>query len=405
MFTTKNYLWIALPGLLLAGLFGWLFIRNESVPLWLVGVVVVQVLLLAWWQRRDMRVVLQGGEGQQVGSGSSGWLFWLKRLVVLLLVLVLGGIGQSGWLVWRYDFPLGLAVKEPLWSLGVYPVPVPEMVRVPAGEFQMGSDKGEPNEKPVHPVTIASAFGMGKYEVTFDEYDYFVGEMRKAGIQLDNNPEAKKGIKVIYASIVEDLLKLINDPDAEKVTDTGTVGYPFPADEGWGRGQRPVINISWHGSQGYVNWLSKRTGRQCRLPSEAEWEYAARAMQAGQRTNTAYSWGDEIGENKANCNGCDSQWDGKETAPVGSFDANGFGLNDMHGNVWEWVQDCYQDSYQGAPVDGSAQEAQCDDDRLRVLRGGSWGYSPLALRSAFRFRYLPDLRDYDIGFRVVCSPP
>ena len=381
MFTTKNYLWIALPGLLLAGLFGWLFLRNESVPLWLVGAVVVQVLLLAWWQRRAMRVVLQGVPGQPVESVSLGWLFWLKRLAVLLLVLVLGGIGQSVWLMSEYGFPAGLAVKEPLRSLGVYPVPIPEMVTVPAGEFLMGSDKGLDREKPVHPVKIAGAFGMGKYEVTFDEYDYFVGEMRKAGIQLDNNPEAEEG------------------------TGTKKVDYPFSGDQGWGRNKRPVINISWYETQGYVNWLSKEAERECRLPSEAEWEYATRAMQAGQRTNTAYSWGDEIGENKANCGICGSQWDDKKTAPVGSFDANGFGLNDMHGNVWEWVQDCYQDSYQGAPVDGSAQEAQCDDDRLRVLRGGSWGSSAYYLRSAYRYWYDPASRVNSIGFRVVCSPP
>jgi hypothetical protein len=105
VFTTKNYLWIALPGVLLAGLFGWLFIRDGSVPLWLVGAVVVQGLLLAWWQRRAMRVVLQGVEGQPADSESSGWLSWLKRLAVLLLILVLGGVGQGDRSFFVYDFP------------------------------------------------------------------------------------------------------------------------------------------------------------------------------------------------------------------------------------------------------------------------------------------------------------
>ena len=133
----------------------------------------------------------------------------------------------------------------------------------------------------------------------------------------------------------------------------------------WGRGNRPAIDVSWHEAQAYVAWLSEKTGKRCRLLSESEWEYAARAGAA-----TRYSWGDGIGRNRANCSGCGSRWDDRQTAPVGSFAANGFGLHDMHGNVWEWVADCWNGSYAGAPSDGSARESgNCS---RRVLRGGAW---------------------------------
>ena len=121
-------------------------------------------------------------------------------------------------------------------------------------------------------------------------------------------------------------------------------GCTWPAPEtGFGRGTRPVMNVSWDDAQQYVAWLSTRTGKTYRLLSEAEWEYAARAG-----TSTAYFWGNEIGNGNANCNGCGSQWDHRRTAPVGSFAPNAFGLHDMHGNVWEWVQDCMHEDYNGA---------------------------------------------------------
>jgi formylglycine-generating enzyme required for sulfatase activity len=138
---------------------------------------------------------------------------------------------------------------------------------------------------------------------------------------------------------------------------------------------------------------------QCRLPSEAEWEYAARAD-----AQTQYSWGDDIGKNNANCDGCGSEWDGKKTAPVGSFSENPWGLQDMHGNVLEWIQDHWHDNYEGSPINGEAWMIG-GDDRRRVLRGGSWLNSPYFLRSALRSSYNPDFRDLNIGFRVVCSPP
>ena len=135
--------------------------------------------------------------------------------------------------------------------------------------------------------------------------------------------------------------------------------------------------MSWDDAKAYVAWLSKLTGKSYRLLSEAEYEYATRAG-----TQTAYPWGNAIGENNANCNGCGSQWDNRQTAPVGSFAPNQFGLYDMVGNVWEWTEDCYHDSYGGAPSDGAAWTS--GDCSRRVLRGGAWYNTPDFLRSAHR---------------------
>jgi formylglycine-generating enzyme required for sulfatase activity len=151
--------------------------------------------------------------------------------------------------------------------------------------------------------------------------------------------------------------------------------------------------VTWHDAQQYVAWLSKMTGKAYRLLTEAEWEYAARAG-----TTTAYFWGNDIGKGNANCAGCGSQWDSQQTAPTGSFSPNSFGLHDMHGNVWEWVEDCYQRTYNGAPTAGSAWIS--DDCINRVVRGGSWIDRPPDLRSAYRGGYSPVTRDDSIGFRV-----
>ena len=230
----------------------------------------------------------------------------------------------------------------------------PEMVPVPAGSFMMGSPSGEKgrsgDEGPRHRVTISKPFAVGKYEVTFAEWDACVAAGNCGGHRL--------------------------------------VAH-------WGRGRRPVINVSWRNAQTYVKWLSKKTGKRYRLLSEAEWEYAARAG-----TTTRYSWGDDIGYNRANCNGCGSRWDDKKTAPVGSFPANAFGLHDAHGNVWEWVADCWIENYIGAPSDGSVW-ANGDCRGKHVLRGGSWLDKPRNLRSAKRKRNWPYDQYYEIGFRVA----
>ncbi len=215
----------------------------------------------------------------------------------------------------------------------------PEMVRIEPGKFLMGSptshSDGHDSERPQREVTINYAFEIGKYEVTFDEYDAFANATERQ----------------------------------------------LPSDEGWGRGKQPVINVSFNDAQDYVNWLSKQTGKKYRLPSEAEWEYAARAG-----TKSRYWWGDEIGHNNANCDGCRSYWDDKQTAPVSSFGANAFGLYNTAGNVGEWVEDCWHDNYRNAPTNGSAWK-KSDNGYCgkRVIRGGSWDKTPKDLRSTYRY--------------------
>jgi len=230
-------------------------------------------------------------------------------------------------------------------------VPVPEMVSIPGGTFRMGSIQVEvPRLRPVHTVRI-QPFAIGKYEVTFEEYDTFA-----------------------------------------KAADR-----KLPYDGGFGRGKQPVIDVSWHDAVAYAEWLSRETGKHYRLPTEAEWEYATRAG-----TETMYWWGAELGSNRANCRLCGSQWDKKQAAPVGSFDANSFGLHDTAGNVAEWVQDCLQGNYEGAPTDGSAWLAAdggvCDK---RVFRGGSWRSMPVQARSASRVGFPPDGQGMFIGFRLA----
>ena len=230
----------------------------------------------------------------------------------------------------------------------------PELVVVGAGSFMMGNlssdSKSYSDERPVHRVAIGEPIAVGVYEVTFGEWD----ACRRGG-------------------------GCTHDPD----------------DRGWGRGKRPVMNVSWDDAKVYVRWLSRKTGERYRLLSESEWEYVARSG-----AGTRYWWGDGVGRNRANCQGCGSRWDGKQTAPVGSFSANDFGLNDMHGNVWEWVEDCWHDNYNGAPTDGRARTSGGDCSR-RVLRGGSWVSNPRFVRSAFRIRYPSGSRYSHVGFRVA----
>ena len=192
-------------------------------------------------------------------------------------------------------------------------------------------------ERLVHTVTISRRIAMCQYPVTFEDYDLCVSAM----------------------------------------------GAERPNDKGSGRGRRPVINVSWFEAKAYAAWLSEQTGKRYRLPSESEWEYAALAG-----TETAYSWGNEIGVNRANCDGCGSEWDNIQTSPVGSFESNAFGLYDLNGNVDEWVEDCWHDNYEGAPSDGSAWTSGGDSSRA-VVRGGCWLVYPVGLRCAFRVGSLP----------------
>ncbi|MCW8885844.1 MAG: SUMF1/EgtB/PvdO family nonheme iron enzyme [Motiliproteus sp.] len=226
----------------------------------------------------------------------------------------------------------------------------PNMVVIPAGKFTMGdrNRRGDDNELPAHQVHIRHPFALSQNEVTFSEYDLFA---------LDT-------------------------------------GRTLPDDEGWGRGDRPVINVSWNDANAYADWLRRKTGLAYRLPTEAEWEYGARA-----KTATAFWWGNDKGRNKAVCDDCGSPFDGRQTAPVGSFKANAFGLNDMNGNVYEWVSDCYNNTYHDAPKDGSSWNVgQCN---YRVMRGGSWYDISRLLRSASRYRHPPNSSRNSWGFRLA----
>jgi formylglycine-generating enzyme required for sulfatase activity len=211
----------------------------------------------------------------------------------------------------------------------------------------MGSETGESDEKPVHAWKMGS-FYMSKYETTFDEYDAFAS----------------------------------------------ATGREKPSDRGWGRGKHPVINVSWQDAVAYAEWLSGKTGKVYRLPTEAEWEYAARGG-----TTTKYWWGDNLGSNKANCDGCGSQWDNKQTAPVGSFSPNGFGLYDTVGNVREWT--C---SEKGDYTD--KKETICNQSVTgqRVVRGGSWFGTADNVRSADRDSDDTSSRNGKLGFRLISVP-
>ena len=169
----------------------------------------------------------------------------------------------------------------------------------------------------------------------------------------------------------------------------GCNGYRPDGGGGWGRGALPVINVSWEDAQAYVSWLSETTGARYRLPSESEWEYAARAG-----TTTAYHTGSTISTDQANYESSRG-W----TTPVGTFAPNAFGLYDVHGNVWEWVEDCWHDDYRGAPSDGTAWTRGGNCSR-RVLRGGSWILNLRNVRSANRIWYTTRDRSYSAGFRV-----
>ncbi|MGO9004199.1 MAG: SUMF1/EgtB/PvdO family nonheme iron enzyme [Beijerinckiaceae bacterium] len=246
----------------------------------------------------------------------------------------------------------------------------PPMVVVPSGSFTMGSPAGEPgrydDEGPQHQVTIAKAFAVGKFQVTRDEFAAFVNETgydtgSKCGV-WSGKWEEKEGFSWRNPGYAQ----------------TGT---------------HPVACLNWNDAKAYLAWLAKKTGKTYRLLSESEWEYAARAG-----TTTVYPWGDEIGKNNADCHDCGSQWDGKGTAPLGSFAPNKFGLYDMADNVFQWVEDCAHKNYDGAPPDGSSWPTE--DCKYRVVRGGSWGSTPQYLRSASRLWYTTVVRNLNLGFRV-----
>lgn|GEM_PF-5570803 len=245
------------------------------------------------------------------------------------------------------------------------PTPIrnePVLVLIPAGSFQMGSLENEKwrysNESPMHEVKINS-FEIGKYAVTFEEWDTCV---------------ADGGCRQILK------------------------------DENWGRRKRPVIHVSWEDVQEYIQWLNKKTGKNYRLPTEAEWEYAARAG-----TTTLFSCGQEILTEIANYNGSYQYEDDRKgkhrekTVSVDRFPPNPFGLYQMHGNIMEWTEDCWHKQYDGAPSDGSTWIAEGDCTH-RVVRGGSWESYPRDLRSAHRNGFSKDTRSNSLGFRIARTP-
>jgi formylglycine-generating enzyme required for sulfatase activity len=284
-----------------------------------------------------------------------------------------------------------------------FPVPVgqgfrdcpecPEMMVIPSGSFRMGSPAGEagrdPDEGPQRQVTVRAPLAVGRHAVTVGQYRAFAqatgrGDGGSCFVWTGSRWENRQGL-----------------------------GWRNP---GFGQGdEHPVVCVSWEDAQAYARWLSQRTGHRYRLLTEAEWEYAARAG-----TTTRWWWGENEAQQCRHANGADqtaraqvsgaSGWavapctDGfAHTAPVGRFLANRFGLHDMGGNAWQWVEDCYRDSYAGAPSDAS-QAVTTGDCASRVLRGGSWNDSPQLLRSAFRDRLTPGGRYDNYGFRVARTP-
>lgn len=237
------------------------------------------------------------------------------------------------------------------------PITGMQFVFIPGGTFMMGDPTGNDSfAKPAHKVAI-KPFYMGKYEVTFAQYDQFASDTKRS----------------------------------------------LPNDAGWGRGIRPVINVSWNDAVAFTEWLSKKNGKKFRLPSEAEWEYAARGG-----TTTPFYWGESLGRANANCGGCGSPWDGSQTAAVGSFSPNPYGLYDMTGNVYEWCLDTRHRNYEGASKNGSAWTAGGQKDfrkrEFRINRGGSWFQPPLEMTVYRRCWDAAEDKRSELGFRVVMEP-
>jgi formylglycine-generating enzyme required for sulfatase activity len=308
------------------------------------------------------------------GSLERAYLRWsavVASTIALILTLVIGTVGESAWWAQQHNFPPAYILHKPLWMLGY--MLEPELVEIPPGKFTMGCvigrDDGDgvcpDDEIPTREVTTRP-FSLGKYEVTFLEYDAFVWHMKREG---------RRGSE-----------------------------WDYPPDESWGRSHRPVINVSWQDAKAYVQWLSDQTGKACRLPTEAEWEYAARGG-TGEKYGVPVPDGSDgiAGKGLANCDGCGSEWDERKTAPVGSFPANRLGLHDLSGNVWEWVEDTYQRRYPEGPT--GAEALVSEEGWACVVRGGSWGNDPDGARSSARDFNRPDVRDINIGFRVLCESP
>jgi formylglycine-generating enzyme required for sulfatase activity len=285
----------------------------------------------------------------QYARGDSGWGLTMRILAVVVCAQMLASFAAASG--HAQTFKQGDVFKDC--------DKCSEMVVVPAGSFMMGSPASELNhdwdEEPQHLVTFAKPFAAGRLAVTFDEWDACVA-------------------------------------------DGGCNDYK-PKDQGWGRGRRPVINVSWDDVKAYVKWLSDKTGKAYRLLSEAEREYVTRAG-----TKTPFWWGSSISTSQANYDGYFTYGGGskgeyrEKTVPVDSFKPNPWGLYQVHGNVHDWVEDCWRDNYEGAPADGSAWVAEgCIG---HVVRGGSWDAGPRFLRAAHRDEHFAGSRFSVVGFRL-----
>ncbi|MEA3274814.1 MAG: SUMF1/EgtB/PvdO family nonheme iron enzyme [Pseudomonadota bacterium] len=313
-----------------------------------VALVLVTSVTATVWSKQNALTPLGDGTGTEVSARAYGVAVkgpsMAEPPAAIEGALVRTGEPDSG-ASGELPTPAPRLVRDPLsqGSLG------PPMIAMDEGSFSMGSASVTPrsDESPVHVVNV-KRFLIGAYEVTFEEYDRFA---RATGRRL-------------------------------------------PDDFGRGRGRHPVFDISWSDAQTYAQWLSRETGQRYRLPSEAEWEYAARAA-----TSTPFWWGYDPGVGRAVCFDCGTGWDNRSPAPVGSFLSNPFGLYDSSGNLMEWVADCYHSNYGNAPVDGSAWEsAECSS---RVARGGAFNKPAKSMRSADRHSFAPDTRIDMIGFRLA----
>lgn len=322
-----------------------------------------------WWHLAGWHDLLWRYKPLRVGrdSNEARFLFWSRVIAgahALLLALVLGFTGESFYWTQKNDLPLEAMFMQQrfrLIDLGWLPEPLPEMVRIPTGIAKMGEQDTEFIKAmsniyyphlgyPGGVVKITQSYFLGKYEITYEQYDYYIWT------QQQMHDEAK-----------------------------------YPATARGGRGRQPVVNVTWIDANSYLHWLGNKTKQTYRLPTEAEWEYAARAG-----SNIAYWWGSEIGKNNANCDHCGSRWDNDRSAPVGSFQPNHFGLYDTAGNVWEWTCSVWAEKFNG-------NEMQCGvgSDASRVVRGGSWSYEIKTLRSAYRDWSNPQTRSITVGFRAA----
>ncbi|MEW8438518.1 MAG: SUMF1/EgtB/PvdO family nonheme iron enzyme [Candidatus Thiodiazotropha taylori] len=340
---------------------------------------------LAGWgdlsRYRNLRLNRRGEEGR--------FLTWSRRwkgVQALLLLLALGLFGHSAWWANSYNLDPSYIVYQVLWRLdfmGLF-TPLPEMVQIEPGHFTMGCLPGRDDvtgsacgEGEAKYVEISHPFEMGIYEVSFLEYDYYIWDQRRQGLTkpLIRDQQGRVFTELMWGSRLD-----------------------YPPDENWGRVDQPVINVDWYQALAYAQWLGDRTERSCRLPTEVEWEYAARAD-----TQKAYALPKESGGSEtiadkglANCRGCGSKWDGEQTLPVKSFSANAWGLHNMHGNVEEW---CLNEH------DYHDDTAIYERKVARVLRGGSWGRPQEESRAAYRRRDYSTFRFSYRGFRVVCVSP